>query len=455
MPVDLTVADLIADPILDTRVVAGASGLHRTVRWAQTSEVATPWDWLGPGELLMTVGLNLPADAGAQREFVRRAFAAGMAGMTVGEDGIAPPLTEAMKEEADALGFPLLTTGPSTPFVVIARTIAAATASQQTRSVLVLSRLYQDAGRQDPAAKRSGRWVTDLCGTRIAVVDTATGAMVIGNDVVVGREHALPTVRPTRLVVDTESDVDALTLIHLKQILTVDANALLQDALAAISRGEAHLRLALDGVTQKHDVDAGAWLAPDGVFRVVAATEDAHERLALALALIGAPPLLTRWKNATVVLTSGADLDRVRGALGTLDLPGGASTEQTAFADLPGAVDEALSALSDAVAAGQPWVTFRGARVSLLARSRSEAERIVTAVLGPLAEESRASLRDSLFALLANDLNWQATAQQLGIHRQTLAYRLRLVESLTGRSVRRVADLSELWLAREAWRSLR
>jgi len=37
------------------------------------------------------------------------------------------------------------------------------------------------------------------------------------------------------------------------------------------------------------------------------------------------------------------------------------------------------------------------------------------------------------------------------VHRQTLAYRIRRVEQLTGRQLRRVADLSELWLARQAW----
>lgn len=58
---DLTLADLIADPTLDTQVVAGGTALDRRVRWAQTSEIADPWNWLGHDELLMTVGLNLPA----------------------------------------------------------------------------------------------------------------------------------------------------------------------------------------------------------------------------------------------------------------------------------------------------------------------------------------------------------------------------------------------------------
>ncbi len=457
MTANLTLAALIADPILDTRVIAGASGLEQTVRWAQTSEMAAPWTWLGPGELLMTVGLGLPADAEGQRDFVQRASAAGIVGMTVGEDGITPPFTQEMRDEADACGFPILSTGPSTPFAVIARTVAAANASEQSRSVLVLSRLYQAAAQQDSAAKRSGRWVAELCDALIAVIDVETGATVIGDQALPHdqlRSHALDTVRPTRLVVGAGSSLDALTLIHLKQILTVDANALLQQALAEVTAGEARLRLALSGAIRKHDIDGGAWLAPDGVFRVVAAPEAAHDRLALALALAGARPLLTRWKSATIAVASGSDLDRLRCALDELGHPGGSSSEQTTFADLAGAVDEALSALSDAVATRETWSTFRGIRVTLVARSRSESKRIVADVLGPLADGAHESLRTSLFALLEHDLQWQATADELGVHRQTLAYRLRQVESLTGRSVRRVSDLSELWLARAAWNAV-
>lgn len=459
MPTELTLADLIADPTLDTCVISGSAGLGRVVRWAQTSEVVDPWKWLGTEELLMTVGLNLPSSPDDQRDFIRKVHAAGIAGMIIGEDGIAPPLTDAMLGEAEALGFPLLSTGPDTPFVVIARTIAAATASQQTRSVLILSRLYQVAGQQDVASRRSGRWVSDLCGARISVVDTTTGCTVIGEDAGLTaphRAHALSTFRPTQLLISTDDDVDALTLIHLKQILTVDANVLLQEALNAASAGEAQLRLALEGLVREGDIDSGGWLAADGLFQVVATEENHHERLAVAFALGGLQPLVTRWKNSTVAVVSATDLQRVRDIMLALGLRAGVSTEQATFADLAGAVEEARNAFSDAVTSSDGWAHFVGTRVSLLARSHSEAMHIVATVLGPLCDPttSHAALRASLFELLDNDLQWQTTADALGIHRQTLAYRMRQVESLTGRSVRRVKDLSELWLARTAWQSL-
>ena len=42
------------------------------------------------------------------------------------------------------------------------------------------------------------------------------------------------------------------------------------------------------------------------------------------------------------------------------------------------------------------------------------------------------------------------TAEALHIHPNTLAYRLRRFEELSGRSLRSTADLAELWLALRA-----
>lgn len=376
--------------------------------------------------------------------------------MTIGEDGLAPPLSPEMLRECDRLGFPLLHTGPDTPFVVIARTVAAANASQQTRSVLVLSRLYQVAAQQDLSAKRSGDWVAGLCGTEVAVVDGLTGCPVIGSKQVwesAHRTHALATIRPSSLLVPASASLDALTLVHLKQILTVDANVLLQQAANDVGTGQRQARLAVDGLVDQRDVNAGRWRAADGTYRVIATEQAQQDRLAMAFALSGLFPLATRWKDTAVVVVTGPDLERARSVVGAVGLRAGVSAQQARFADLAGAAEEAQSAFHATHAADENWSVYVGTDVSLLARSRSEGERIVGSVLGPLAGDasSQATLRTSLFALLDNDLQWQATADGLGIHRQTLAYRLRQVEKLTGRSVRRVQDLAELWLARTAW----
>ncbi|CAN5318084.1 hypothetical protein BH18ACT9_BH18ACT9_17900 [soil metagenome] len=86
----LRVSDLVADPTLDTHVVAGADGLDTPILWAHACELPEPARWLGPNELLMTMGACVPPGSQAQQEFIAGLAEAGLAGMTLGEK-VAPP----------------------------------------------------------------------------------------------------------------------------------------------------------------------------------------------------------------------------------------------------------------------------------------------------------------------------------------------------------------------------
>lgn len=452
----LTIADLISDPTLDTTVLAGSAGLQRTIHWAQTSESAEPWRWLGSEELLMTLGINLPHNPNDQVDFVRRAHGAGIVAMTVGQDGLAPELSKKMLAEADRLAFPLLSTGSQTPFVVIARTIASVTTNELNRGVLLLSRLYQEAGLQSVKDRRLGQWIEKLCGVKVAVQDTKTGALVIGSHPGEAiRRHSLATLRATQLLVPADAQIDSLVLVHLKQILTVDANALLQVAEDAIAKAETALRLGFEGKVNESEIDAGHWLASSETFRVICAKEQSLGVLAMSLALHGLTPLATVRKHQTLLALREDHLPLLASIAKNTGTMLGLSSAQHRFADLTGAAEEAYAALQTCTETTL-LSEFSGIQVSMLTRSASEAEQIVRSVLGGLTAhtDSVRTYRESLFALLDQDLQWQLTATGLGIHRQTLVYRIRQAESLSGRSVRRVADIAELYLARMAWRQL-
>ncbi|WP_201343602.1 PucR family transcriptional regulator ligand-binding domain-containing protein, partial [Pseudomonas putida] len=55
------VRDLIAHTELRSRLLSGAEGLDREVRWAHVCELPDPTEWLGEGDVLMTTGLGIPA----------------------------------------------------------------------------------------------------------------------------------------------------------------------------------------------------------------------------------------------------------------------------------------------------------------------------------------------------------------------------------------------------------
>ncbi|WP_423185069.1 PucR family transcriptional regulator [Arthrobacter sp. NyZ413] len=456
----ITIADIIADPSLDTRLVSGAKGVDRAVLWAHSCEMPEPARWLGPHELLMTIGLCVPSKSQAQREFVASLDEAGLAGITVGDDDLAPRLTRAMLEESEARGFPVLATGHNTPFAAIGRTVAAANANRQTMDVLVLAKLYQVVAAQSPAERRTGKPLRDLFRTDLQVIDDATGCVVVGNGVL-GREdwrrYPLRTHRATQLTVSPGAQLDGFSLVHLTQVLAVDANAILQEATERVREKGATLDSALAG---RPDQRLTSWLA-DGkghvAYRAIVTDSEVENRIPLAIVLSGLDLPTTRSNGRTILISPLADVEPVREILRQLSVAAGVSSEHHDLGDLAGAIAEASSEFSVAVSSGEQWREFHGERVSLLARSRTESALIVQTVLGPVAtnEPRYVPLRETLFTFLDHDLSWKDTADALGTHRQTIVYRLNQIETLTGRSVRRTKDVSELWLARVAWDHLK
>ncbi|MGH8880972.1 MAG: helix-turn-helix domain-containing protein, partial [Stackebrandtia sp.] len=50
--------------------------------------------------------------------------------------------------------------------------------------------------------------------------------------------------------------------------------------------------------------------------------------------------------------------------------------------------------------------------------------------------------------------SWQATAAVLHVHRQTVRYRIRKVEEITGRTTSETSDVAQFWLALQTRRQL-
>lgn len=80
---------------------------------------------------------------------------------------------------------------------------------------------------------------------------------------------------------------------------------------------------------------------------------------------------------------------------------------------------------------------------------------VVDRILGPVLrydEQSGSALLDSLRIYLEQDRSLSRSAALLFVHKHTLAYRLRRVEELTGRSLRSVRTMSDFWLGLEVLR---
>ena len=131
----LTLGQLASE--VGIRLVAGEPGLGRTVRWAHISELPDPTPWLSGGELLLTTGLSLDGPA-SQREYLGRLAEAGVAGLGLGVGFGYPAAPAALREAAEAAGFPLFEVPYEMPFIAVTERVA----------FHVLGRIARDAERR-------------------------------------------------------------------------------------------------------------------------------------------------------------------------------------------------------------------------------------------------------------------------------------------------------------------
>ena len=90
------------------------------------------------------------------------------------------------------------------------------------------------------------------------------------------------------------------------------------------------------------------------------------------------------------------------------------------------------------------------------ARSHADAPRVAAPnphdFLGidALLSDDERLIRDTVRAFVRADRSWQHAAAYVHVHKQTLGYRLRKVEELTGRGFARTQHLAEWWFALQA-----
>jgi PucR family transcriptional regulator, purine catabolism regulatory protein len=487
----ISVRELLQLPYLRAELLAGAGGIDAQVTWVHTSDLPNPWEWQGPGELLLTNGTGLLADPDGQVEFVERLAACGASGLAIGLGMPGPALTPQLLSRADELTLPVLTVPFSVPFTSMVRAVAAANDREESQQMLVVARLYELL-RQSIAAGSTGPGLLQRLGrelgVRLYLVDPATGHSLLddGDDnpyaasLAAGyAQHgqalpgvlqltpdghagdpaiavAVPAARPTALVV--ESFTGALPGTVLLQHAAAGAALELAQLTA---RQETRRRVGAEFLAQMldrrtADAAANAYLLEMGlspahctvvVLRGDVAASDAPgelTRLHLPHLSLERPPFLY------LLVPEAALQDAADGWLA--GKTAGASEPVGVPSRVRDAATEAEWALAAAEFEGVPLLRF-GEQSLLLPRSAIEAEAITTRILGPLlalgdrADEYIATVR----AMLDQDRSWQRAASVLHIHKQTLGYRLRKIESLSGRGFVRTEHLSEWWVAMRAY----
>lgn len=127
VPWTLSVGDALQLPIFgwaESAVAAGADHLDHVIRWVHSSEIPDIAEFLAGGELLLTAGYGFGKTEREHRAFIRSVTDAGIAALGVEIAGrVFSRLPDAVIDEANARGLPVIAFGREVPFVEVARQV--------------------------------------------------------------------------------------------------------------------------------------------------------------------------------------------------------------------------------------------------------------------------------------------------------------------------------------------
>lgn len=490
----ITVAELTDITYLGTRIEAGASGANRRIGWAHSIEVPRPWEWLGAGDLLMTTGMNVPAEPEAQVEFLRHLVAGGLAGVAIGENMNSPPLTPLMREAADRHALPILTTAYEIPFVDLARAVAAANQHSEQRRLAKAARIYDIARAASEAGDNGARLFTRLeqeldcrlfVGEPTDLRAALAGLGPLDESLTTALKEAIrshgtplpgllrveydgtpallapvPSRRPSVLVILPRGDERPGTAV-VQHVATLTALEVERESTARAERRRRGAELLVELLESRIDTrSAGVALESHGLRPARLVVMAVRTR---GQAPVDLPEVLCAHASGHLVCAMGKDwlallphddasLDRLVARIGDR-FAIGISERVGSLGGVPDAAREARWALEVAMTDGLQRVRYGEGVAVFGPRSVSEARRTVERVLGPLLaydEEHGTDLARSLAVFLANNRSWTRSTRELAVHKQTLVYRMRRVEELTARRLNDTGDVAELWLTLRA-----
>jgi purine catabolism regulator len=429
---------LVRRPELALAVLTGSDQLDRPIRWAHVSELRDPVPYLLGGELLLTAGVNFPDDVDG---YVRGLVVAGVQalgfGVTPVYDDVPPILVEACARH----GLPLLALPPSTPFLAVSRAVGVALAEAEHAELRWLSEaqsaLTRAALRPDPV--------------RAVVAELAALAdwwcVLLDEDIVV--QAGIDDVDP--VVVELASRLrggsgprSAATEVgpwHVVGYPVDAARVLVVGALMPFSvadRAVIAVALALLALAERADgrLVTKMLVGDDGgrQYRVVRGRRKSSQAKDIDL---GTAFVDVENGELRAVVTTSPDVVAAQAAGWLL-----AVSSPAGVGELPAADREAGRMLDRAVAVGRPVTAADG--VSALV-DPGAAARFAASVLAPLAD--RPELVHTVRTWLACNGNWDRTAAELGVHRNSVRHRIGVVARELDIDLSDVQRRMELWFA--------
>ena len=502
----VTVRDLIGNPGMPLRLLAGEGHTTRPIRWVHASELEDPTPWLKGGEVILTTGMGIGATPAKQRAYVKRLATAGAAGLGFGLGFSHEKTPKALVTAAEAADLPLFEVPYPVPFIAITEAVFTRVMAEQYDTLQravdaehVLTRAVMEGeGVEGIASSLAGvikGWalLLDLHGMPLAATGRAASLRVgaVWDELrdsrprgtsfsvtLVDRGHHI-WVQP----VGAQGRVEAFLAVgkpqqpsQLDRIVAGHALSLFAIELAK-SRAVADAQRRLQGDffdelarVELTAADAGRGLARFGFDRdagVLVTALEGGEPEALAQVLTddrsrgGGGFLVSVHEDGVHMLLPAepaVDLAALTGSVGErmgAELRAGSGSAVPPN-EVARSLREARYALQVCRIEGWAHAGFEDLGTYRLLLSMTEPDALrafADSMLAPLDgydREHSGELLVSLEAFLEHNARWETAAAHLYVHRHTLRYRMRKVEELTGRDLSSSFDRMEFWLALRA-----
>lgn len=490
----MRVSELLSLPHLRLELVAGQTGAGAEISWAQTSDLATPWEFLTEGELLMKNGQTLPRSPAAQQNFLRKINELRVGGLVIGLDSMTPRLSPRAIDFANDVGLPIILAPYSVSFAAIAKAVAFFDETSEAQRLALTEKVYNTI--RSTVAGRSRDSVLDKLerdlACRVAVLDAHTGEIALDGTVlppkplrdrliqeVQQRDGAIPGVihlsseGKRGLVAEVPVEEPTVLLIYdfrnkppdtvlLQHIATAFAVLLAeQGMLHEYDRriGGELLSQLIDGRVDPDTAEQklkqlGLELHEMSVIAITDSSETGQRQIHNTLNRARVKHLLLHRSDVlyALLVPTEASIQLLRRRLGESAHIG--ISDPIMYSErFPDTSHEAVWAARVAWSHPDRVAWHRDATLFSILRDASEARIIVDRILGDLMKYDRehdTELLHTLETFLRCQRSWQTAAKKLHVHRQTVIYRVKRIEQITGRQLIESAHIAELWLALQA-----
>ncbi|MBV1779860.1 PucR family transcriptional regulator ligand-binding domain-containing protein [Paeniglutamicibacter sp. ABSL32-1] len=459
----ITLLKLLESKSLGLKAHTDFSAVGETpIEWAAVTELRDPSPFLTTGAIVLTTGLRQTTIAN-QESFVRTVHAAGVLALGYGTGLSHRSVPAAVIREATELGLPVFEVPYETPFMAITKLIADALNADHLQRLEQLLKGHQQLASTllTGGLRAMLHELSRMLGTAVALTQFA--ARIHGPELGEDSWHEVPIATGLRDkctlhlaepyghdgLVDYAQGLIGLELANqsrLRESTRLVAGQAFSDLLAGTLTGsEANARLQGIGVapSQPHSVVLVAAapgqekalrtlpVPPEFDYAVSAIVDD---RLALVVALHDGAPL-----------ADGIDKYLQGAGIGARVGFGGGYTQPNG---LRWSFFEAIEALRHGERLNTP---SKLSLTSLLLAARDvPLHALAQEALEPLQafdKKHSAELLGTLRSYLELDGSVGAVADALGLHRNTVRYRLQQISELSGYDPTKTADRVQLWLA--------